>query len=71
MDSIHGFFLEPGTWQGEDIFRPRGEQGSILVSERFAHFVHRHGLTSLKLTPAESFIWDPLGRGSPDAPRTE
>ena len=24
MDSIHGFTLEPSSWQGEDVFRPRG-----------------------------------------------
>ena len=66
VDSIHGLFLEPGTWQGEDVFRPRGEQGSILVSERFAQFAQRHGLTNLKLTPTESFIWDPRGMGAPD-----
>jgi hypothetical protein len=67
VDSIHGLVLEPGSWQGEDVFRPRGEQGSILVSERFARFAQRHGLTHLRLTPSESFIWDPLGRGPPDA----
>jgi hypothetical protein len=71
VDSIHGLVLEPGTWQGEDVFRPRGEQGSILVSERFVQFAQRHGLTNLKLTPTESFTWDPLGRGPPDAASAE
>jgi hypothetical protein len=66
VDSIHGFALEPGTWQGEDVFRPRGERGSIFVSERFAEFVQRHGLTNMKLTPIEEYIWDPLGKGSPE-----
>ncbi len=70
MDSIHGIALEPGTWQGEDVFRPRGAQGLILVSERFAEFTRRHGLTNMKLTPAEDFIWDPLGRGPPEPTRT-
>jgi hypothetical protein len=72
VDSIHGLVLEPGTWQGEDVFRPRGEQGSILVSERFAKFAQQYGLTNLRVTPAESFIWDPLGKGPPDtAPASE
>jgi hypothetical protein len=65
VDSIHGLVLEPGTWQGEDVFRPRGEQGSILVSERFAQFTERQGLTNLRLTPSESFTWDPLSMGPP------
>jgi hypothetical protein len=68
-DSIHGFTLEPGTWQGEDVFRPRGLQGSILGSERFAEFVKRHGLTNMKLTPTEEFICDPLRLGPPEAPQ--
>jgi hypothetical protein len=62
-DSIHGFTLEPGTWQGEDVFRPRGLQGLIVVSERFARLVERHGLTNMRLTPIEAYTWDPLGRG--------
>jgi hypothetical protein len=68
VDSVHGFFLERGTWQGEDVFRPRGEQGSIFVSERFAEFVQRHGFTNMKLIPAEEFVWDPLHKGPPAAP---
>ncbi|WP_224366427.1 hypothetical protein, partial [Hyalangium versicolor] len=49
VDTLHGFALEPDTWQGEDVFRPRGLQGNIVVSERFATFVHRQGLTNMKL----------------------
>ena len=45
VDAINGFVLEPGTWGGEDIFRPRGMQGDIVVTERFKSFVERHGLT--------------------------
>lgn len=63
VDAIHGLALEPGTWQGEDLFRPRGEQGSILASERFAEFVQRHGFTNMKLTPIQEYVWDPGGKG--------
>ncbi|MBN1209236.1 MAG: hypothetical protein JXB05_30545, partial [Myxococcaceae bacterium] len=65
MDSIHGFVLEPGSWQGEDIFRARGPPGTLIVSERFAHFVHRHGFTHMKLIPTEEYIRDPLRLGPP------
>ncbi|HYO51425.1 imm11 family protein [Archangium sp.] len=65
VDSIHGFRLEPGTWQGEDIFRPRGLQGRLVVSERFARFVERHGFTNMRLTPTEQLVWDPLELGPP------
>ncbi|MCY1079956.1 imm11 family protein [Archangium lansingense] len=73
VDSIHGFSLDPGTWAGEDVFRPRGEQGIIVVSERFAAFVQRHALTNMKLIPTEEYVWDTsrLGppTGAPEAPR--
>jgi hypothetical protein len=71
VDSIHGFTLEPGTWLGEDIFRPRGLQGDIVVSERFAEFVKRHGLTNMKLIPTEEYVWDPLRKGPPAAHSAE
>jgi hypothetical protein len=64
-DAIHGFTLEAGTWQGEDIFRPRGLRGRLVVSERFARFVERHGFTNMKLTPTEQLVWDPLELGPP------
>jgi hypothetical protein len=57
VGSIYGFTLEPSTWQGEDVFRPRGLQGDIVVSERFAEFVHKHGLTNMKLIPTEEYVW--------------
>jgi hypothetical protein len=66
-NAIHGFTLEPGTWQGEDVFRPRGLRGLLVVSERFARFVERHGFTNMKLTPTEELVWDPLDLGPPPA----
>jgi uncharacterized protein DUF1629 len=68
VDTIHGFTLEPGTWAGEDVFRPRGKTGSIVASERFAAFVQRHALTNMKLIPTEEYVWDPLRLGPPTAP---
>lgn len=64
-EAIHGFALEPGTWAGEDVFRPRGLRGLIVVSERFARLVERHGLTNMRLTPIEEYVWDPLEKGPP------
>jgi hypothetical protein len=63
--AIYGFALEPGTWQEEDIFRPRGMQGRLVVSERFARFVERHGFTNMVLIPTEKLVWDPLELGPP------
>jgi len=63
VDAIHGFTLESGTWQGEDIFRPGGLHGLHVVSERFARMVARHGLTNMRLRATAEYVWDPLGRG--------
>ncbi|MET0405989.1 MAG: hypothetical protein ABW123_26455 [Cystobacter sp.] len=58
IEAIHGFSLEPGTWDGEDVFRPRGMQGRVVVSARFKDFVERHGFTNMRLTPTEQFVRD-------------
>lgn len=65
LDGIYGFGIEPGSWDGLDVFRPRGLQTRIVVSERFADFVKRHGFTNIQLTPTEQFIFDPLRLGPP------
>jgi hypothetical protein len=62
LDAIRGFSLEEGSWKGEDVFRPRGLAGTLVASERFAHFVVTHGLTNMRLVPTEQYVWDPLGR---------
>lgn len=68
IDATHGFVLESGTWAGEDVFRPRGMQGRVVVSERFKDFVERHGFTNLRLTPTEQYVWDPSQLGPAPLP---
>jgi len=64
---IYGFRIQPGTWDGLDLFRPRGLHASVVVSERFADFVQRHGFTNIKLVPTEEYVWDPYRKGPPSA----
>jgi hypothetical protein len=59
ISAINGFVVESGTWSGEDIFRPRGMPGELVVSERFKAFAERHALTNVVLTPTEQYVWDP------------
>jgi hypothetical protein len=56
--AIHGFCLEERSWNGDDIFRPRGLPGRLVVSERFVGFVQAHGLTNMQLTPTEELRHD-------------
>ena len=60
-DAIDGLALEEGTWNGEDVFRPRGMWGVVLVSERFKRFAERHAMSHMALIPIEKYVWDPLG----------
>jgi hypothetical protein len=69
IDSTHGFVLEPGTWGGEDVFRPRAMQGKIVVSERFKDLVERYELTNMVLTPTERFVRDPSNLGPAPLPK--
>lgn len=61
-DGVNGFTLEPGSWNGDDVFYPRGLVGTLVVSERFARLVTGHGLTNMDLIPTERYVWDPLRR---------
>jgi hypothetical protein len=60
-DAIAGLTLEAGTWRGEDVFRPRGLWGVLIVSERFMRFAERHAMSHMTLVPIEKYVWDPLG----------
>jgi hypothetical protein len=51
--------LEEGTWSGEDVFRPRGLWGIILVSERFVRFAEKHALSHIAWVPIDKYVWDP------------
>lgn len=59
VDAIHGYHLEVGSWNDDDIFRARGLSG-FTTSERFERFVARHCFTNLRLTPTHLYTWDPL-----------
>jgi len=60
-DAIDGLALEEGTWHGEDVFRPRGLSGTVIVSERFMRFAERHAMSHLTFIPIEKYVRDPHG----------
>jgi hypothetical protein len=66
VDAIAGLTLEEGTWSGEDVFRPRGLWGIILVSERFVRFAAKHALSHIAWVPIDKYVWDPLGVFHPE-----
>jgi hypothetical protein len=70
-DAIDGFVLEPGTWRGEDVFRPRGLWGTITTSERFMRFAERHAMRHMTFVPIEKYVWDPSGLYYPRSTQTD
>jgi hypothetical protein len=70
VDAIDGLAMEEETWGGEDVFRPRGLWGVILVSERFMRFAERHAMSHMAFVPIDKYVWDPLGHYYPQPPET-
>lgn len=70
VDAIDGLFLEEGSWTGEDVFRPRGLWGVIIVSERFKRFAERYAMSHMAFIPMEEYVWDPLGHFYPEPGET-
>lgn len=58
--AIDGLALETGTWNGEDMFRPRGLWGVLMVSERFMRFADKHALSHFTWIPIDKYVWDPM-----------
>lgn len=55
---IDRLVIEPGTWQGEDIFRPRGLTGTKLVTQRFYSLCEQHKITGVRFVAAEEYWLD-------------
>lgn len=71
IDAIDGLAMEESTWSGEDVFRPRGLWGVVLVSERFMRLAERHAMSHWALVPIDKYVWDPLGHFYPHAEQLE
>jgi len=50
--------IEPGSWNGKDVFVPRNAPVPFLVSERFKQVVEDHHLTNAWFIPAEYYAYD-------------
>jgi len=70
VDAIDGLVLEPGTWHGEDVFRPRGLSGTNIVTERFMRFAERHALSHMAFVPIDKYVYDPSGLYHPRSTQT-
>jgi hypothetical protein len=50
--------LESGSWQGEDVFNPRGLPGTVIVTNRFREFCHHNEIKNAFLIDAEKYFFD-------------
>jgi len=71
VDAVDGLALEEGTWNGEDMFRPRGLSGTIIVTERFMRFAERYAMSHMTFVPIEKYVWDPAGHFYPHSMQTD
>ena len=55
--------IEEGSWDGTDIFRPRGAPVSYMVSKRFKDIVEEHQVTNAWLIPSHQYGFDEFRRG--------
>lgn len=58
-NAIHGVVIAEETWGGEDIFRPLGLVGSVIVTSRFREMVAAKSLKNFGLVPVERYTWPP------------
>jgi len=50
--------LEPGSWNGRDIFIPRNAAFALMVSEKFRQAALDHQLTNAMFIPAAQYAYD-------------
>jgi hypothetical protein len=52
--------IEEGSWNGNDIFKPRNAPVPFAVSERFKKIIENYHLNNIWLIPAEKFAYDEM-----------
>jgi hypothetical protein len=65
--SVNGFRIDEATWTGEDMFRPRGVTGMVIVTERVKQLRDDYDLKNVELTPTEEYSYPPDYTASTDA----
>ena len=50
--------IKEDTWTGDDIFRPRGMSGEVMVTRRFKEACLSHGITNAVFMPGEKACHD-------------
>jgi hypothetical protein len=63
---VNGFRIDEATWTGEDMFRPWGLTGTVIVTERVKQLRDDYDLKNVELTPTEEYSYPPDYTASED-----
>ncbi len=55
--TVRGFTIEPASWNGEDMFRPWGMTGTLVVTDRVRQLRDDYDLKNVELTPVEEYVF--------------
>lgn len=55
LKSISSVVIEPGTWDGSDLFFPINMNGTLFLSERGRHFFEKHRFTNCTIIPCRDW----------------
>lgn len=50
--------IEENSWDGTDIFVPRGIGGTTIVSEAFVRWFRENQINNGRIIPTEAYLWD-------------
>jgi hypothetical protein len=59
FNGVIGFTIEQASWTGEDIFRPWGWTGTVIVTDRVRQLRDDYDLKNVELTPTEEYVSPP------------
>ncbi len=58
IQRIRRVVLEPDSWSGEDLFRPRGLSGTYIATSRFQQLATDSGICGVAFVPTEDYQFD-------------
>jgi hypothetical protein len=56
FNGVVGFTIDQASWTGEDIFRPWGLWGRVIVTDRVRQLRDDYDLKNVELTPTEEYV---------------
>lgn len=55
IESFEGVYIDVKTWDGKDIFYPRGLPGTIVITSHFYDFLVKNNFTNISVVPSKEY----------------